>query len=119
MAMVLAACADGPSLFTGLGTLRVKESDRIESVAEGLRALGGTVETGPDWARVHPLPAQVTPARIRTVNDHRIAMAFAVLGSARAGVSIEDPGVVAKSWPEFWSWLDLLRAAPRGENGTR
>jgi 5-enolpyruvylshikimate-3-phosphate synthase len=42
-----------------------------------------------------------------------------VLGSARAGVSIEDPGVVAKSWPEFWSWLDLLRAAPRGENGTR
>lgn len=119
MAMVLAACADGPSLFTGLETLRVKESDRIASVAEGLRALGGAVETGPDWARVHPLPARLVPAEIRSVRDHRIAMAFAILGCARAGVSIDDPAVVAKSWPGFWRWLDLLRAAPCGQNGAR
>jgi len=110
MAMVLAACGDAPSLFTGLGTLRVKESDRIASVAAGLRALGGTVETGDDWARVHPLPARLTPASIDTVNDHRIAMAFAVLGLAREGVSIANPGCVAKSWPGFWSALDLLRS---------
>ncbi len=116
MAMVLAACADGPSLFTGLATLRVKESDRIAAVATGLRALGATVETGDDWARIHPLPARnsaINPAvkvAIDTVNDHRIAMAFAILGLARGGVSIANPGCVAKSWPGFWTSLDLLRS---------
>ena len=116
MAMVLAACADGPSLFTGLATLRVKESDRIAAVATGLRALGATVETGDDWARIHPLPARnsaINPAMkvaIDTVNDHRIAMAFAILGLARGGVSIANPGCVAKSWPGFWTSLDLLRS---------
>lgn len=120
MAMVLAACADGPSLFTGLATLRVKESDRIAAVATGLRALGATVETGDDWARIHPLPA-IDPAVdfasdpaikvvIDTVNDHRIAMAFAILGLARGGVSIANPGCVGKSWPGFWTSLDLLRS---------
>ena len=120
MAMVLAACADGPSLFTGLATLRVKESDRIAAVATGLRALGATVETGDDWARIHPLPAinpaidpAINPAMkvaIDTVNDHRIAMAFAILGLARGGVAIANPGCVAKSWPGFWTSLDLLRS---------
>ncbi|MEY2716793.1 MAG: 3-phosphoshikimate 1-carboxyvinyltransferase, partial [Planctomycetota bacterium] len=108
MAMVLAACADAPSRFTGLGTLRVKESDRIAAVAAGLRALGGTVETGEDWARIHPLPASLTPAAIDTANDHRIAMAFAVLGLARGGVSIKNPSCVAKSWPGFWDALSAL-----------
>lgn len=120
MAMVLAACAYGPSLFTGLATLRVKESDRIAAVATGLRALGATVETGDDWARIHPLPARnsainpaINPAMkvaIDTVNDHRIAMAFAILGLARGGVSIANPGCVGKSWPGFWTSLDLLRS---------
>ncbi len=116
MAMVLAACADGPSLFTGLATLRVKESDRIAAVATGLRALGATVETGDDWARIHPLPARnsaINPAMkvaIDTVNDHRIAMAFAILGLARGGVAIANPGCVGKSWPGFWTSLDLLRS---------
>jgi len=105
MAMVLAACATSPSRISGLGTLRVKESDRIEAVAAGLRALGGTVETGADWVRIHPLPERLSPAEIDTVNDHRVAMAFAVLGLARAGVSIKNPSCVAKSWPGFWDAL--------------
>ena len=108
MAMVLAATASHASTFTGLSTLRVKESDRIESVAAGLRALGGVVETGSDWVRVHPLPATLTPACIDTANDHRIAMAFAILGCARAGVTLMNPEVVSKSWPEFFEVLDLL-----------
>jgi 3-phosphoshikimate 1-carboxyvinyltransferase len=115
MAMVLAACGDRPSRFTGLGTLRVKESDRIAAVAAGLRALGGTVDCGEDWALVHPLPARPTPAAIDTVNDHRIAMAFAVLGLARPGVSIRNPACVGKSWPGFWLALDALCR----ENSTR
>ncbi|MSR42153.1 MAG: 3-phosphoshikimate 1-carboxyvinyltransferase [Phycisphaerales bacterium] len=106
MAMVLAACADAPSLFTGLATLRVKESDRIETVAAGLRALGGQVDVGADWARIHPLPQQLSPAVVQTCNDHRIAMAFAILGCAREGVTIADPDVVAKSWPGFWNALE-------------
>ncbi len=117
MAMVLAGLCDGPSLFTGLATLRVKESDRIESVAAGLRALGGQVDTGPDWARVYPLPLQLTPATISSANDHRIAMSFAVLGCARAGVTIADPAVVSKSWPSFWTALDLLRTEVVRQNG--
>lgn len=140
MAMVLAAMCDRPSRITGLGTLRVKESDRIEAVAAGLRALGGTVETGSDWVRIHPLPTQPhggessmerTPAGhaaavdtivhtvIDTVNDHRIAMAFAVLGLVRPGIAIANPGCVAKSWPRYWEMLDLLRGAVPGENGNR
>lgn len=109
MAMVLAACGDRPSRFSGLGTLRVKESDRIASVAAGLRALGAEVETGADWAVVNPLPKAVRPAVVDSANDHRIAMAFAVLGLARPGVSMSNPACVAKSWPGFWSSLDLLR----------
>ena len=115
MAMVLAACGDRPSHFTGLSTLRVKESDRIASVAAGLRALGGTVETGDDWARVYPLPACAASAAIDTANDHRIAMAFAVLGLSRPGVSIKNPGCVAKSWPGFWEALERLAREPRLE----
>jgi 3-phosphoshikimate 1-carboxyvinyltransferase len=116
MAMVLAACGDGPSRFTGLSTLRVKESDRIASVAAGLEALGGRVESGPDWAVVHPLPKTLVPATIDTARDHRIAMAFAVLGAARAGVAIARPAVVEKSWPGFWAAFEGLRGdlPPRG-----
>jgi 3-phosphoshikimate 1-carboxyvinyltransferase len=117
MAMVLAACADRASRFTGLETLRVKESDRIATVAAGLRALGGRVETGDDWVLVHPLPDKLTPATIEASADHRIAMAFAVLGAARGGVTIDDPAVVAKSWPGFWSALDLLAGQVCRQNG--
>ena len=126
MAMVLAAACDRPSRFTGLGTLRVKESDRIAAVAAGLRALGGTVETGDDWVRVHPLPLvsgagapvaeTVIDTVIDTAQDHRIAMVFAVLGLARPGIAIANPGCVAKSWPGFWTSLDLLRDAVPGQN---
>jgi 3-phosphoshikimate 1-carboxyvinyltransferase len=119
MAMVLAANGDGPSRFTGLATLRVKESDRIESVAAGLRALGARVETGPDWATVHPLSDHAVSATIAAARDHRVAMAFAVLGSHRGGVSIDDPSVVEKSWPGFWEALDLLRAQVSRQNGGR
>ncbi len=117
MAMVVAACADSPSRFTGLATLRVKESDRIATVAAGLRALGGRVETGDDWALVHPLPPMLTRATIAATADHRIAMAFAVLGAARGGVTIDQPDVVAKSWPGFWTALDLLRGQVSRQNG--
>jgi 3-phosphoshikimate 1-carboxyvinyltransferase len=111
LAMAMAALADGPSEFTGLATLRVKESDRIEAVAAGLRALGGTVETDRDRVRIHPLPARTTAARIDPRNDHRVAMAFATLGLVRPGIEVLEPGCVAKSWPGFWHALAALAAS--------
>jgi 3-phosphoshikimate 1-carboxyvinyltransferase len=56
---------------------------------------------------------------IDTVNDHRIAMAFAVLGLVRPGISIANPRCVEKSWPRYWETLDLLRGAVSRENGQR
>jgi 3-phosphoshikimate 1-carboxyvinyltransferase len=56
---------------------------------------------------------------IDTVNDHRIAMAFAVLGLVRPGIAIANPRCVEKSWPRYWETLDLLRGAVSRENGQR
>jgi 3-phosphoshikimate 1-carboxyvinyltransferase len=108
LAMAMAALADGPSEFTGLATLRVKESDRIEAVAAGLRALAGTVETAADRVRIHPLPPAIRTARIDPRRDHRVAMAFALLGLVRPGIEVLEPGCVAKSWPGFWTALAAI-----------
>ena len=66
----------------------------------------------PDGLRVEPSRAGdglEPPARLGTHHDHRLAMAFAVLGLARAGIEVEDPDVVSKSWPGFWTMLEQLR----------
>jgi 3-phosphoshikimate 1-carboxyvinyltransferase len=70
--------------------------------------LGQEVEEGPDWLRVQPRP--LTPAIVHSYKDHRMAMSFAILGAARAGVSIEDPSCVAKTYPDFWR--DLAATYP-------
>lgn len=102
----VAPFADGPTTITGIGHARVKESDRVDATARNLRALGIEVEEGPDWLRVVPPPGGYTapsrPVRLPTFEDHRIAMAFSLIGS-RAGIELEDPGVVAKTCPEFFS----------------
>jgi 3-phosphoshikimate 1-carboxyvinyltransferase len=108
LAMAMAALADGPSEFTGLATLRVKESDRIEAVAAGLRALGCGVETGPDRVRIDPRPVAAAPLSIDPCHDHRIAMAFAIVALVRPGLTIADRDCVAKSWPGFWDALAAI-----------
>ncbi|HLI59420.1 MAG TPA: 3-phosphoshikimate 1-carboxyvinyltransferase [Solirubrobacteraceae bacterium] len=95
-----AVFADGPTTITGIGHARVKESDRVDATARNLRALGIDIEEGRDWLRVHPGPPR--PARLPTFDDHRIAMAFSLIG-ARVPVELEDPGVVAKTCPAFFS----------------
>ena len=102
----LGARADGVTRITGASELRVKESDRIRTVVENLRALGVQAEELPDGLVVHgtraPLRGPVT-----THGDHRIAMAFGVLGATEgAAVQIDDPSCVDVSFPGFW---DLLR----------
>lgn len=108
-AAMIAARADGPSELRGLSTLRVKESDRVAALAAELERIGCTVGIANDALRIDPRPAHDRPVVVRTSNDHRMAMAFAVLGLARGGISIENPGCVAKSYPGFWEDLARVR----------
>jgi len=101
---VVAAFADGPSHLTGLASLRVKETDRIRAVARELPKLGVRVEEGyDDWIIHPPAVGSDTPAVIDTYDDHRMAMSFAVAGLRVPGVVINDPGCVAKTFPDFWA----------------
>lgn len=109
---VAAACASGTTRFEGVGELRVKESDRLRAVARGLEACGVTAEEGPDWLVVHgtggPPPGG---AFIAAEMDHRIAMAFLVLGcAARAPVGVDDGSAIATSFPDFPALMNRLGA---------
>lgn len=101
---VVAAFADGPSHLTGLASLRVKETDRVRAVARELPKLGVRVEEGPDdWIISPPADGNDTPAAIDTYDDHRMAMSFAVAGLRLPHVVINNPGCVAKTFPDFWA----------------
>jgi 3-phosphoshikimate 1-carboxyvinyltransferase len=105
-----AAAADGPSRLTGLGTLRVKESDRIAALTSELERLGCAVRATDESIEIDPGRRHERPVTIETWTDHRLAMAFAALGLARPGISIRDPGCVSKSYPGFWHDLERFRA---------
>ncbi len=129
----LAPFAAGTTRITGVPHLRIKESDRLSAMASELSRVGAEVEELDDgliipgvWARSEPPTAPVT---VRTWGDHRIAMSMALVGLRRPGVSIRDPEVVGKSYPDFWRHLDQLtghaataedpqpdRKAPRGRS---
>ena len=96
--------------FTGIANLRVKECDRIAAMATELSRLspGLAVEHGDDLV-VTPMPAAgFRPAHIATYSDHRIAMSMALVGLRVPGVTILDPGCVAKTYPGFWRDLASL-----------
>ncbi|AHM04027.1 5-Enolpyruvylshikimate-3-phosphate synthase [Roseibacterium elongatum DSM 19469] len=101
---VVAANAAGPTVMRGVKELRVKESDRIAAMADGLRACGVEVEDGPDWWIVHGRGAGGVKggATCATHLDHRIAMSFLCLGlSTQAPVGVDDGGPIATSFPIF------------------
>ncbi len=105
---VAAAHAHGRTRMLGLGELKVKESDRLAAIAAGLTACGVRVDVGDDWLEVEG--AAGPPAGggiVATHYDHRIAMAFLVLGlGAREAVTIDDGEAIATSFPEF---IPLMR----------
>ena len=105
---VVAAVAGTPTTVRGIGFVRGKESDRIAAVVSGLRRCGVEARELADGFAVAPPPAPVG-ARVRTYDDHRIAMAFSVLGLVVPGVQIENPGCVAKTFPGFYEALEALR----------
>jgi 3-phosphoshikimate 1-carboxyvinyltransferase len=107
---VLASRAAGETVFRGVGELRVKESDRLGLVAANLRAVGGKAEVRGDDLHVEGVET-IPRGRVRTAGDHRIAMAFAVLGTLPgARISIDDLGCAAVSFPGFPETLRRIRA---------
>lgn len=108
----LAALAPGTSVLRDVGVARLHETDRLQALAEELGRLGVRVDQAPDALTVHGGTGR-GPAVLRTHDDHRLAMAFAALGSAVGGVTILDPGCVAKTYPAFWDDARALGCALR------
>ena len=108
---VAAAFAQGPTVMRGIGEMRVKESDRIALMAQGLTACGVGVEEGPDSltvvGSVKANHGVAGGARVTTHGDHRIAMSHLILGMASdQPVAVDEPGMIATSFPGF---LTLMR----------
>ncbi len=111
-----AACATGTSVFEGLHELRVKESDRLAAVAEGLSACGVSLEVEGDRLTVEGLGSGGVPggAVVDSRGDHRIAMAFAVLGlGSKAPVTVTQASMIATSFPGFAAMFRDLGASMR------
>jgi len=100
---VAAAFAEGTTRMQGLAELRVKESDRLAAVAAGLEVNGAVVATGEDWLEVTGRPASgLGGGLVATHLDHRIAMAFLVMGlAAGVPVTVDDASMIATSFPAF------------------
>jgi 3-phosphoshikimate 1-carboxyvinyltransferase len=120
----VAAHATGTTQVMNIANLRVKECDRISAAITELRRLGVAGEEGEDWLAVHsqggstdpniPKTQNILPASIHTYDDHRVAMAFALMGLLHEGLVIEDPDCVAKSFPSFWQEFDRFCAHHQG-----
>jgi 3-phosphoshikimate 1-carboxyvinyltransferase len=108
----LAALADGPSEFTGIGHMRLHESDRLAVLAAEIGALGGQVAELPDGLRVVPRPLRAGPEPFDSHDDHRMVMAAAVLGLAVPGLRVRNASTVAKTFPAFLTlWQQMLEQA--------
>lgn len=104
----IAPFADGPTTITNVGHTRHQETDRVFAVARELSRLGVPVEEGEDCLRIIP-KGGVRGALVRTYDDHRMAMSFAVVGLVAGGIRIEDPACVAKTLPDYFGLLEGLR----------
>jgi 3-phosphoshikimate 1-carboxyvinyltransferase len=98
---ILACFAEGTSVLRNIGSWRVKETDRIAAMAAELTKIGASVEAGADFLAVTP-PQAFSSASIATYDDHRMAMCFSLVSLGGVPVRIEDPGCVAKTFPEYF-----------------
>jgi 3-phosphoshikimate 1-carboxyvinyltransferase len=106
---ILAARAAGTTTISGAGELRVKESDRIAAVAGNLRRVGVEAEDLPEGMRIEGT-GRALRGEVQTLHDHRIAMAFGLLAAdPRNDVRIDEPAIVAVSFPRFWETLEAFR----------
>ncbi len=100
----IAPLASTPTTIRNVAHIRLKECDRITATATELKRLGVTVEEFPDGLRIYPA-STLRPAAIHTYEDHRIAMAFAILATRHEGITICNPSCVAKTFPDFFTVL--------------
>ena len=121
-AQTLAAVAPfalSPTRIRGIASARVKETDRVSATCTELKRLGVQVEEHEDGITIHPCQS-FQPADIQTYNDHRMAMAFSLIGLRFDGVTIENPSCVSKTFPNFFEVLETLRTPlPAGEDRVR
>jgi 3-phosphoshikimate 1-carboxyvinyltransferase len=103
----VAVFADSPTVVSGIGFIRRKETDRIGAIVTELRRAGVDAQEDEDGFTIRP--GAVRPARFQTYDDHRMAMSLALLGLRTEGVEIEDPACVAKTYPGYWRDLETLR----------
>ncbi len=103
---VLAAAAEGVSEFTGIERARLKESDRASALREGLEGMG--IKVVEERNRLTITGSSAKGSVIDTRGDHRIAMAFSLLGSVVGGTVIDDAECVSKTYPEFWDTLKSI-----------
>jgi len=97
---VLASVAKGKTVISGLSTLRHKETDRIAALCCELSRVGIKTESKEDQLVVYG--GEPHGATIKTYEDHRMAMSFAVLGAKISGIEIANSDVISKSYPAFW-----------------
>ena len=111
---VVAAFAQGDTVMRGIGELRIKETDRIGAMEQGLAAAGVDVDSGEDWLRIRGGDAVAGGVAVKTLDDHRIAMSFLVLSlAAEEAIEIDDPSMIATSFPSFFGLMEGLGAAFR------
>ncbi len=111
---ILCAFADGKSILTGLGNLKVKETDRITALKNELRKIGANVKTGKTYIEIDGDPTGLHGAEIETYDDHRMAMCFTVAGTKISDIIIKDPDCVKKTYPNFFQ--DLKKWGIRTKN---
>jgi 3-phosphoshikimate 1-carboxyvinyltransferase len=104
----IAPFASSPTRICGIASARLKETDRVHATCVELARLGVRVEEHQDGMTIYPCD-RVQPARIRTYNDHRMAMAFSLIGLRDQGITIENPSCVSKTFPDYFEVLEMLR----------
>lgn len=105
---VIAPFASSPTRIRGIASARVKETDRVHATCTELARLGVRVEEHEDGMTIYPCD-EILPATIQTYNDHRMAMAFSLIGLRTEGITIENPSCVSKTFPNYFKVLETLR----------
>ena len=108
----LAPFADGPVKIVNVAHIRGQECDRLQAIVENLGSLGVDVKEQPDGVEIQPWPLDLRRGgSIRTFGDHRVAMAFSLMGLKVPGIVVDDADCVAKTFGDFWDGMDSLRIA--------
>ncbi len=110
-AMTIAICAlfaDGTTTIRNIASWRVKETDRISAMANELRKIGAAVKEGADYISVTPPEKLIAGAKIDTYDDHRMAMCFSLVALGGVPITINDPGCVAKTFPDYFSVFSTI-----------